>query len=164
MIKEAILRNFRYNRWADQTLLSAVPEHLLDKEAVSSFSTLRQTWFHKWDAEIVWADRLQKAENPRWPFCTNLNMEWNELCSQISISQSEFIQWLYNQPESRMHEELVYRNLKGIEYKNTHEQVLSHLVNHGTFHRGQIVTQLRALGVSEIPSTDMIAYYRLNHG
>jgi uncharacterized damage-inducible protein DinB len=39
-------------------------------------------------------------------------------------------------------------------------QTFQHLVNHGTYHRGQVVTMLRQLGAGTPPSTDLIAFYR----
>ena len=54
----------------------------------------------------------------------------------------------------------------GKPYSNTVEEIIYHVVNHGTFHRGQIVTMLRANGVTkladteELSSTDLITYLR----
>ncbi len=38
--------------------------------------------------------------------------------------------------------------------------MLQHVVNHGTYHRGQIVTMLRQLGAAPPQSMDLIAFYR----
>jgi uncharacterized damage-inducible protein DinB len=38
--------------------------------------------------------------------------------------------------------------------------MLQHVVNHGTYHRGQITTMLRQLGAEPPKSTDLIAFYR----
>jgi uncharacterized damage-inducible protein DinB len=39
-------------------------------------------------------------------------------------------------------------------------QMLQHVVNHASYHRGQVTTLLRQLGASPAKSMDMIAYYR----
>ena len=39
-------------------------------------------------------------------------------------------------------------------------QMLQHLVNHGSYHRGQITTMLRQLNVPPAKSMDLIAFYR----
>ena len=39
-------------------------------------------------------------------------------------------------------------------------QMLLHVFNHGTYHRGQLVTILRELGVEKIPQTDFIVWSR----
>lgn len=52
-----------------------------------------------------------------------------------------------------------YKNLAGDELANPLWQSLHQVSNHGTYHRGQITTLLRQLGVKAI-STDLIAFYR----
>jgi uncharacterized damage-inducible protein DinB len=39
--------------------------------------------------------------------------------------------------------------------------MLAHVVNHGSYHRGQVTTLLRQLGAAPPKPTDMIAFYRL---
>ena len=56
-----------------------------------------------------------------------------------------------------------YRNTKGHAFLNPMWQMLQHLVNHGTYHRGQITTMLRQLGATPL-ATDMIAFYREQSG
>ena len=50
--------------------------------------------------------------------------------------------------------------MKGEEFKNGVEGILFHVVNHGTFHRGQILTMLRELGFTSFPSQDLITFLR----
>jgi len=48
----------------------------------------------------------------------------------------------------------------GVRWAQPFWQSFQHLVNHGTYHRGQVITMLRQLGVNGPPSTDLIAFYR----
>jgi uncharacterized damage-inducible protein DinB len=50
--------------------------------------------------------------------------------------------------------------MKGIEFKSAVDEILFHVVNHGTFHRGQMITMLRELGYTSFPSQDLIAFTR----
>ncbi len=56
---------------------------------------------------------------------------------------------------------LTYRNLKGDQFSQPVYQVLHHIFNHSTYHRGQLVTMLRQVGLEKIPSTDFIAWARI---
>jgi uncharacterized damage-inducible protein DinB len=38
--------------------------------------------------------------------------------------------------------------------------MIVHVVNHGSYHRGQVATMLRQLGATPAQSTDMIAFFR----
>ena len=53
-----------------------------------------------------------------------------------------------------------YRNLKGEAYSNVLWQLLRHMVNHSSYHRGQVTTMLRQLGHTPV-ATDLVLYYRL---
>jgi uncharacterized damage-inducible protein DinB len=53
-----------------------------------------------------------------------------------------------------------YQNKKGEQFKQPLYQMLIHLFNHGTYHRGQIVTILHQLGIKKIPQMDFIVWSR----
>lgn len=56
-----------------------------------------------------------------------------------------------------------YKTLDGKEFKNTVEEVVTHCMNHGTYHRGQLITMLRQAGHTKVGSTDYIRFARENH-
>jgi uncharacterized damage-inducible protein DinB len=60
---------------------------------------------------------------------------------------------------SRLEETRLVKPSSGGEYIHTYRQMFRHFINHSSYHRGQIVTFLRQLGVKP-PSTDLILYYR----
>ena len=49
--------------------------------------------------------------------------------------------------------------LDGSEHRNHLWELLLHIVNHSTYHRGQITTMLRQLGARTI-ATDITRWYR----
>ena len=53
-----------------------------------------------------------------------------------------------------------YRLMSGKEGASPLRQLVAHLVNHATHHRGQVTTLLRQLGAAPAKSTDMIAFFR----
>jgi len=52
-----------------------------------------------------------------------------------------------------------YRTLAGVLAVNTLREIVQHLVNHATYHRGQIAQLMRELGAKPAP-TDLITYFR----
>jgi uncharacterized damage-inducible protein DinB len=54
-----------------------------------------------------------------------------------------------------------YKLMSGHPGKSPFGQMLAHVVNHGSYHRGQVTTLLRQLGAAPPKSTDMITYQRL---
>lgn len=60
---------------------------------------------------------------------------------------------------SRLDEEIRYANTQGQSFGNTVRDILFHVINHATYHRAQIATELKQAGL-EVPSTDFIVYKR----
>ena len=69
-------------------------------------------------------------------------------------------EWVMHAPEHALLHEFIYQNTKREQFKQPVFQMLLHVFNHGTYHRGQIVTMLRELEVNKIPQTDFIVWSR----
>ncbi|MBI3234809.1 MAG: hypothetical protein HYZ42_12370, partial [Bacteroidetes bacterium] len=95
-----------------------------------------------------------------WPASGNFKGTFAEAVVEILKQEEKILAYINAADESFFTAELHYKNLKGLEFSNTNFQVLQHMVNHSTMHRGQVITQMRQLGVQSILSTDLIAYYR----
>ena len=87
-----------------------------------------------------------------FPTLQSLESRWKT----VEHDQTQFIEALT--PRRRLSEELAYINQKGQRYSYPLWQQLVHVVNHSSYHRGQITTLLRQLG-AEAVSTDFLLYY-----
>ena len=61
--------------------------------------------------------------------------------------------------QSDLDREMEYKTLRFGIYRNPLWQSMLHLVNHGTYHRGQVTTLLRQLGAEPL-LTDLMHFYR----
>ena len=161
-MKDLLVKYACYNLWANERIanvLKGLDPSSLDKEIPSSFNSIRKTVFHIWDAEYIWLQRLQGHSLTDWP-SKQYDAE-TPIVKFLETSQAfkEFVEQL---AESDFYGDCVYNNLKGAEYRNPRNEVVQHIFNHSTFHRGQIVTMLRNAGVMELPATDFIYYRRSN--
>lgn len=148
---------WQYNQWANEKLFAAIPSEVADVEITSSFNTIRKTVYHMWDAETVWLERLKELPITPWPASAQFLGSFTESFSKILEQENQYIEFIGHVD---LEQKLSYKNLRGIEFNNTFFEIFSHVANHSTFHRGQVVTMLRQAGVIEIPSTDLITYYR----
>jgi uncharacterized damage-inducible protein DinB len=163
-VKDILLQYARYNLWANQQLLKVLKEvdaRWLEQETKSSFSTIRKTAFHIWDAEYVWMNRF-KGES--LPFMTKDLPAATPVESFIQGAKA-FVEYVEKQEDSFFTGVTVFRDLSGKEHTMDNAGMLMHCMNHSSFHRGQIITMLRNLGFDgEMPRTDMIVYLReLSH-
>lgn len=151
-----------YNLWANERighLLMAQDAALLHAEQKSSFASINKTLFHIWDAEVIWFTRLKGGAITDWPSKTFSGTQADMLHGFIDNSTA-LKNFMDTQPAEYLQSHVHYKNLKGDAYKSTVEEILFHVVNHGTYHRGQIITLLRNVGIQQVVSTDLIAWFR----
>ncbi len=79
---------------------------------------------------------------------------------RLEASSLEIKNYVIGITDEKMQEDLSFNSLDGKNYTMKIDEIIQHAVNHATFHRGQIVTMLRNLDVTGIPSTDFITYLR----
>ena len=64
--------------------------------------------------------------------------------------------------ESNFDTNLDFKRLNGDAYSMPYYQLFAHVVNHATYHRGQLVTMLRQAGFTNVSATDLLGVYRKN--
>jgi uncharacterized damage-inducible protein DinB len=150
---------YAYNSWANHRVLDAcapLDSAKLTQNLHSSFPSVRDTLAHIMLAEWLWLERwLGRSPafpSENFPDLASIRARWQKIETDLNA----FVQKLSAADLDRVVE---YKNTKGNAFSNPMWQMLQHLVNHGTYHRGQITTMLRQLGAT--PSiTDLIAFYR----
>lgn len=164
MIDRAILEgHLDYSAWASQRLVAAAATLGAD-ELTRDFGTADRsvlgTLVHVYAADRVWLGRVEGR-----PPATFVDPE---IDMHLSVLQHEWPA-LIERWKGRLRAEpdtarvVDYQDLKGNPYRTPLWQILLHLVNHGTHHRGQVSGFLRSMGHTP-PPTDLIAYYRLGGG
>lgn len=153
-----------YNYWARDRLLEAVgalePEQFT-RDMGNSFGSVRDTIAHICDAEFIWLSRwngeqptgFQKPE--RMPDVAAARKEWAEMERGIRGVLEKL------GPEG-VQRTIEYKEMRGAARSDVFWQMMQHVVNHGSYHRGQVTTMLRQLGVEPAKSMDLIVYYREN--
>lgn len=161
-MKEVFAQYAAYHLWANGLLLALVenlPEEQQTAGIRSSFPSLYKTVLHTLDAESIWWQRLklqEKITRPSESFTGN----FTGLSKQLLQQNRQWIEWIAGANDAALQHEFIYYDSKKNRFKQPVYQMLLHLFNHGTYHRGQIVTMLRQIGVEKIPSTDFIAWSR----
>lgn len=157
-----LLKQLDYNHWANGKIvefLKQLDEQLWDAEVKSSFPSVRKTLYHIWDAEVIWFQRLKGESLLTWPSSSfeGDSAEAMKLFLENSKAINDFVA---TQPQSLIESDFTFKNTKGVEFTQPVDGILFHVVNHGTFHRGQLVTLLRELGQKDFGSQDLITFLR----
>lgn len=162
LIKELLQRHARYNQWAHKRLLDLINALTLEQQHVtipSSFDSLYKTVFHIWGAESLWLGRLNKEPIKISGDPFNKSME--TLSRALETLDHQWVDWFTSKEDNQLTEKIHYTNMAGQAFFEPYDLLLLHIFNHNTYHNGQLVTMLRALGVDKIPSTDFVAWTRL---
>jgi uncharacterized damage-inducible protein DinB len=161
MSPEDIRLLYDYNAWANQRVMQStatLTSEQFIKPMGSSFSSVRDTLAHIWGAEWVWLERFQGRSPACLPDVSQfekvsaLRTRWDE-------DQQHLLKFVARQTQRDLDRILEYQTFKFGQYTNPLWQSMQHLVNHGTYHRGQIVTMARQLGAAPL-SSDLMHFYR----
>ncbi len=164
-MKELLLSYARYNVWANKQMIDALfklEPALVDKEIASSFPSLRKTVYHVWGAEDIWLQRLQHVAKPTW-VAAAFEGSFQEACHNWEQVSAQLLHYVSAMQDDALHNTLHYNDIKGNPYQRKIWEVLQHVCNHSTYHRGQLVTMLRQCGATEIPQTDFSFYLSQKH-
>lgn len=161
-MKQLLTSFAAYDLWANRKMLDAIlslTEAQQQEEIISSFSSIHKTCLHIWDASSIWWQRMHLHEQIVVPSLT-FHPTMNDVANGLLGQNKQWVDWIDTVEEAGLEKELAYKNMKGDSFNQAVKDILLHLFNHGTYHRGQLVTMLRQLGVEELPATDYIVYSR----
>jgi uncharacterized damage-inducible protein DinB len=162
---ESIELLYAYDAWANRRTIAGC-ESLSNEQFVQtvggSFGSVRNTLAHIMDVEWLYLERwyghspaeLPTAEN--YPALAQIKDRWKTIDDRMA----EFLSKLSPQTIAAYTE---FRSIKGITFRHPLWQMMQHLVNHSTYHRGQVTVLLRQLGATP-QATDLIAFYRERSG
>ncbi len=149
-----------YNLWANRTLvewLRTHPAELLEQATPSSFPSLKLTFLHIWSAEEIWMQRLQKMVPTAFRATTFVGTA-QEVLDGLLENSAVFADFIQQQDAAFFHEICDFQLLNGMSHLRLRSAMVLHCIQHSTYHRGQVVTMARALGLTDPPSTDYMKY------
>jgi len=149
---EHLRRQFAYDAWANREVLAAL------SASGSSTSRPRQLLAHILSAERLWLERIRKQPQtlPVWP-----DLSFEQCEAQVSELAPLWSGYLGQLSSATLSDNVAYQNSKGEKWTSTVQDILTHVLLHSAYHRGQIASQMRANG--EQPAyTDFIHAVRQN--
>jgi uncharacterized damage-inducible protein DinB len=164
MTKDYFIQVAEYNVWATDIFcgwFEKISDEQWTRDVVSNFNSIQETVLHIVSANHIWLQRMrkEKTEDHVWlqsAFKGSKN-EHIILWKEDTEALKTFVE---NFDESKLKENLDFKRLNGDPYSMPYYELLAHVFNHSTFHRGQLVTMLRQVGFAGIDATDMLLYFR----
>ena len=153
--------HLEFMQWADGlqlSALSALEEDKLLHDRGSSFRSLLDTLTHIYLAELIWLTKVtvnpdaMLADLPVPPDLPALASAWANVHAQ-------WRDWARPRKAEDWAQTLALKSKMFGQMEVPYWQIVLHVVNHGSYHRGQLATMLRQAGVTP-PATDLMLFYR----
>jgi uncharacterized damage-inducible protein DinB len=157
MDTQALVLQLRYSAWATRRVLectAALSPDELSRNLGNSYGGVHGTLKHIYQADSIWLDRLMGA-----PTSDLSKYEPSSDFSEWIPLLDRYVKWAEGLTPSDWDRIVAYRNVKGESLRTPVWQIVLHLVNHASYHRGQITTLLRQISCAPV-GTDLITYYR----
>ncbi len=157
---ETVRLLYDYNAWASHRVLeacAALTDEQFTRDLGSSFRSARDTLVHIMEVEWLWLERWHGhspaglAPPEQFPNLARIRTRWTEI-------ERDLLGFVAGLSPADVERVIEYRNLRGNRFSYPLKSMLQHLVNHGTYHRGQVTTMLRQLGAQPRP-TDFLRYF-----
>jgi uncharacterized damage-inducible protein DinB len=153
MTAEEARRHLRYSAWASGRVLDAVmalPEEQRGRDLGSSHGGLLGTLGHIVFGDRVWIARI--LGTPAEASGEAIEVEWPAV-------QERWSDWAGSATDKDLARVIEFKDLRGTTHHFAACDIVMHVVNHATLHRGQVMSMLRQMGIAP-PQTDLAHFYR----
>jgi uncharacterized damage-inducible protein DinB len=151
-LKNHFLKLLRHMKWADITILNLLEKQNIREgkvvELISHIVISEDTCYKRITNEYY--------ENRFWDI---LSLE--ECKGMVEQTSSQYMKYILALPDNEFQKKISYKNSRGIDYISSIEDILTHVVFHGMYHRGQIMLLMRNAG-HDVAATDYAMYLREN--
>ncbi|MBE7106356.1 DUF664 domain-containing protein [Bacillus cereus] len=144
---------YEYHLWANKMLLERIkelPSNVLYKEVNSSYPNIAQTFSHIYVVDVMWLQVLkgigmQEALEASMSLLEKTNVySVDEFIKSFEELASQYEEWMNSQKD--LEQKINLNNPWSGARETAYAEILFHVANHGTYHRGNITTMLRQQG------------------
>ena len=157
---------YRYNQWANDRAFEAASGLTLEeftRDLGNSYPSVRDTLTHVVWAEWIWLQRW-KGNSPQHRFSAAEFPDVNALNTRWVALKTEQRAVIESITAERLGAVVEYVNLRGQPFRYVLWRQMYHVVNHSTYHRGQLTTMLRQLGKVPVPTDFLVFHDELDPG
>jgi uncharacterized damage-inducible protein DinB len=157
----------RYNNWANKLIFDAVaalPEGEATKERASLFKNMVHTLNHNYVIDLIWQAHLEGRAHGFTARNTPGHPPFEELRHKQQAIDDWYIAWSDGLSEKALAERVHFTLIGGNHGVMTRGEILLHVVNHTTYHRGFVADLFYQVPGARPPTTDLPVYLRESAG
>ncbi|RAN78873.1 DinB family protein [Bacillus sp. SRB_331] len=158
---------YKYHLWANKMVLERIkelPSNVLYKEVNSSYPNIAQTFSHIYVVDVMWLQVLkgigmQEALEASMSLLEKTNLySVDEFIKSFEELASQYEEWMNSQKD--LEQKINLNNPWSGARETAYAEILFHVANHGTYHRGNITTMLRQQGHASIMNDLALYWYQ----
>jgi uncharacterized damage-inducible protein DinB len=161
MDAQALVLQVRFSEWASRRVLESVAplsSEELHRDLGSSYGGVHGALVHIFQADSIWFDRVHGVAHTSLAVYAP-DPDFAEFSRCWLAVLGRWVSWAEGLDAAGCDRPVPHRNTKGEPDIQPCWRIALHLVNHASYHRGQITTMLRQLGYKPL-ATDLMMYYR----
>jgi len=154
-LKTLVVKSVQYNKWVvDKYIdwLSTKSDSQLNQETPSSFPTILKTLQHIWQTQEYWWSHISEEGGFDMEKIATVTGRL-EILEALRSNSQKLVDYV-----DKLSEEDLLKTVKiespWFQCDFSKYEYIQHTIIHGTYHRGQIVTMGRAIGITDAPMTD----------
>jgi len=166
-MKSYFLMMSHYNEWANARLYkvaSSLPCELYYKDVGAYFKSLHGTLNHLLVTDRIWMRRLTNTGDHPDNLSAIISEDFNSLRASRIFEDQRIIEFSESLQETDIQKEWDYQTLNGLPQRQPLYEILAHVFNHQTHHRGQAHAILTQLGIAEPDPLDLLIMQRFEGG
>ena len=141
-----LIEAFKYKQWADQRTLDAISK-ISETNFPSAVEFARQQLNHVVRVEELFRARLEDVQIPHLSTNSELVPEFGELVQRLSLSNHWFSRYAERLEQNKYQHVVAFEFVDKKRGNMTRLEILFHIINHGSYHRGAIGHCLDLSGV-----------------
>ncbi|MDQ0268573.1 DinB family protein [Cytobacillus purgationiresistens] len=158
---------YEYHIWANKMLLERLkelPSNVLYEEVSSSYPNIAQTFSHIYVVDVMWLQVLkgmdmQEALEASMAFLEQTNLySVDEFVKSYEELALQYEEWMNSQKD--LEQKINLNNPWSGARATSYSEILFHVANHGTYHRGNITTMLRQQGYASTMNDLSLFWYQ----
>jgi len=156
----------RYNHWANRVMFDAVaalPPGEPEKERNSLFRNMVHTLNHNYVIDLIWQAHLEGREHGFTARNTKEHPPLDDLWKKQQAIDDWYVTWSDRVSDAALDERIEFTLIGGNKGAMTRGEILLHIVNHTTYHRGFAADLFYQVPATP-PTTDLPVYLRETSG
>jgi uncharacterized damage-inducible protein DinB len=157
-LKKTMTNYAAYNLWVNQQFvnwLSTKSDELLNTEVASSYTSIMKTLNHIWETEEYWYSVI--AETVPFDKKESIDLNKNVVFEGLLNTSEKLSTLIASLSEEQLDKTIKIEN-PWFQCELPLSEYLLQVINHDTYHRGQIVTIGRNIGITDASNTDYNFY------